>query len=99
MRTKKGTPKAEPVRPRERAAHRVQDHASTGSTEASHETVDPVCGMTVDADAPHRATHAGRSFRFCSSECREKFVHAPERYLPAKSEAEPTPHETARRPR
>ena len=97
MSTKKSAPKAEPIRSRERAAHRAHDHTSTGRTEASHEAVDPVCGMTVEIESPHRATHAGRSFRFCSNECRGKFEHDPERYLPAKSEAELAPHEKARR--
>jgi Cu+-exporting ATPase len=35
---------------------------------------DPVCGMTVASDSEHRALHAGRDYRFCSTGCRKKFV-------------------------
>jgi Cu+-exporting ATPase len=52
---------------------------------ASHDresvTIDPVCGMKVAADSPHRATHAGHDYRFCSAGCRAKFVADPARYL------------------
>ncbi len=44
-------------------------------------TPDPVCGMTVAIDSPHRATHNGREYTFCSAGCRAKFTAAPERYL------------------
>ncbi|MGB5133409.1 MAG: heavy metal translocating P-type ATPase [Steroidobacteraceae bacterium] len=43
--------------------------------------IDPVCGMTVAADSPHRATHAGRDYWFCSAGCRAKFVANPAAYL------------------
>lgn len=42
---------------------------------------DPVCGMIVSEDATLMARHAERVYRFCSSDCRERFVMAPERYL------------------
>ncbi|MCQ4163656.1 heavy metal translocating P-type ATPase [Tahibacter sp. P2K] len=42
---------------------------------------DPVCGMSVAPDAPHRAGHGGQEYRFCSAGCRSKFVAAPDRYL------------------
>src|SRR5919198_5445696 len=60
------------------------------SPEAHHDDVplaaggkwDPVCGMTVDAaTAKHRAEHAGHTYYFCSSRCREKFEAAPACYL------------------
>jgi uncharacterized protein len=42
---------------------------------------DPVCGMRVDRHATeHRASHAGRTFYFCSESCREAFSSDPERY-------------------
>ncbi|GMV31459.1 MAG: copper-translocating P-type ATPase [Rhodanobacteraceae bacterium] len=44
---------------------------------------DPVCGMTVADDSPHRATHAGIDYRFCSARCRERFTAEPGRYLAA----------------
>jgi Cu+-exporting ATPase len=43
--------------------------------------IDPVCGMKVAADSPHQATHAGHDYRFCSANCRAKFVLDPARYL------------------
>jgi Cu+-exporting ATPase len=44
--------------------------------------------MEVADDAPLRAEHAGRVYRFCNPRCREKFVADPERHL---QPAEPTP--------
>ncbi|MGE0031357.1 MAG: heavy metal translocating P-type ATPase [Steroidobacteraceae bacterium] len=43
--------------------------------------IDPVCGMTVKADSPHQATHAGQDYRFCSAGCRAKFAAEPAKYL------------------
>jgi Cu2+-exporting ATPase len=59
------------------------DHMSTESA-----LVDPVCGMKVRADTPHRYTHEGREYLFCCAGCRESFVAAPARYL-NKSEGQP----------
>ena len=42
---------------------------------------DPVCGMTVPEDSPHRAEHGGHRYRFCSESCRAKFMADPGRYL------------------
>ncbi len=42
---------------------------------------DPVCGMTVKPDSPHRATFEGVEHRFCSAGCRAKFEADPRRYL------------------
>jgi len=47
--------------------------------------IDPVCGMSVDADSPLRATHDGRTYHFCSAACRAKFLSDPERYQRASS--------------
>ena len=41
---------------------------------------DPVCGMTVKPDSPHRVEHGGRTWRFCSARCAEKFAADPARY-------------------
>jgi Cu+-exporting ATPase len=44
--------------------------------------IDPVCGMTVDPHAtPHRHTHQGHPYYFCSSGCRTKFAADPGKYL------------------
>ncbi|HZF13019.1 MAG TPA: XdhC family protein [Thermoanaerobaculia bacterium] len=51
---------------------------------AALEALDPVCGMTVTiATAKHVAEHAGHTYYFCGGGCRERFVAAPERYLPS----------------
>jgi P-type Cu+ transporter len=43
---------------------------------------DPVCGMTVDPAATrHHSRHAGHTYHFCSSRCRERFDADPARYL------------------
>lgn len=41
---------------------------------------DPVCGMSVRADTPHRLTHADREILFCSARCRSSFAANPEQY-------------------
>src|SRR5690606_20599023 len=41
---------------------------------------DPVCGMTVKPDSPHRFEHGGRSWHFCSAHCVQKFAADPARY-------------------
>ena len=43
--------------------------------------VDPVCGMAVAVTATAlRVEHAGRTWYFCGSGCRDAFADAPERY-------------------
>ncbi len=44
---------------------------------------DPVCGMKVTRDSPHRAKHEGAEHFFCSAGCRTRFVSAPGRFLDA----------------
>jgi Cu+-exporting ATPase len=43
--------------------------------------VDPVCGMTVRADGPHRLDHDGKTYAFCCAGCLEKFRNNPALYL------------------
>src|SRR5690606_18823073 len=50
------------------------------ATPPPSEDRDPVCGMTVKPDSPHRVEHAGRDWRFCSARCAEKFAADPARY-------------------
>ncbi|HXT03431.1 MAG TPA: heavy metal translocating P-type ATPase [Casimicrobiaceae bacterium] len=45
--------------------------------------VDPVCGMQVDVDSPHRYSFEGREYRFCCKRCRERFEAEPARYAHA----------------
>ncbi len=42
--------------------------------------LDPVCGMEVTQQSPHRLTHHGVEVLFCSAGCMTKFAAAPERY-------------------
>jgi Cu+-exporting ATPase len=44
--------------------------------------IDPVCGMSVDEKAaPAKATHQGKTYYFCSEECKTSFQQQPEKYL------------------
>jgi Cu+-exporting ATPase len=43
--------------------------------------IDPVCGMTVKPESPHRAEHEGQTFGFCSASCLAKFQADPRKYL------------------
>jgi P-type Cu+ transporter len=65
------------------SAHSIDTASVAGH--AAEPSIDPVCGMTVAADSPHRAEHAGRQFKFCSAGCRTKFLKEPTRYLAATS--------------
>ena len=52
------------------------------------ETVDPVCGMTVNpATTAHKWSHDGRSYVFCSAGCRAKFAADPQKYLAGAEQA------------
>lgn len=52
------------------------------SSGATNTVKDPVCGMDVDpATAKHQADHAGKTYYFCSADCRTKFVAEPSKYL------------------
>ena len=51
---------------------------------------DPVCGMAVAEDAPHRLVHEGEAFRFCGPRCLERFRADPAGFL-APRPAEPPP--------
>lgn len=63
----------------------TQDH--------THEVTDPVCGMTVDPHhTDHRASHAGKTWYFCSARCQQKFERDPDAYLQCDdTPAEPAP--------
>jgi len=42
---------------------------------------DPVCGMTVTPQSPHRAEFEGRPYYFCCGGCKAKFGADPHKYL------------------
>ena len=54
--------------------------------------IDPVCGMTVKAESPHRCEYRGIEYRFCSAKCLTKFQASPETYL----EPRPAEHQVAK---
>jgi xanthine dehydrogenase accessory factor len=46
-------------------------------------SIDPVCGMEVEASSPLRSTYQGAVYRFCSEGCLAKFRRSPGRYVAA----------------
>jgi Cu+-exporting ATPase len=40
-------------------------------------TKDPICGMTVDEATALHAERVGKTFYFCSDQCRQKFLSTP----------------------
>ena len=73
-------------------------HAHPPASTAAAGVLDPVCGMTVTADSPHHAMHAGRDYRFCSAGCRTRFVAEPALHLVPKAERPPVSAPGARPP-
>jgi Cu+-exporting ATPase len=48
---------------------------------------DPVCGMDVEtASAAGHTEHAGQTYYFCGSKCKEKFDRNPAQYLDKSAE-------------
>jgi Cu+-exporting ATPase len=76
-------------------SHRASGrHGDAGGGQTLADGVrDPVCGMLVEPHkTSHRAEHAGRTYYFCSSGCRGKFLADPAKYLaPAAAEPPPVP--------
>jgi len=46
-------------------------------------SIDPICGMEVEATSPLKTTYKGELYRFCSESCLAKFRRAPARYATA----------------
>lgn len=58
-------------------------HGGHGKDGGSGEK-DPVCGMVVAPDkAAGASVHAGRTYYFCSTSCRDKFEKEPAKYAAA----------------
>lgn len=55
------------------------EHKGQGG-EQTRQRKDPVCGMTVAGDTPHKIEHGGRTYLFCSAGCLEKFRKEPQRF-------------------
>lgn len=50
------------------------------ANEASMSAIDPVCGMKVGVDGPHKLVHGSETVHFCSAHCLAKFGGNPEKY-------------------
>lgn len=45
---------------------------------------DPVCGMKIDpAKAKGKSEYKGKTYHFCSTDCKTKFDKDPAKYVPA----------------
>ena len=72
-----------------RASGAFADLPAQGKNEARTElkfaeALDPVCGMTVTADASARPlTHDGVTYYFCCAGCRRTFEENPDAYIKA----------------
>jgi len=52
---------------------------------SQEEVKDPVCGTKMKAaEAKFKSEYAGKSYYFCSADCKAKFDHAPEKYAAEK---------------
>jgi P-type Cu+ transporter len=61
-------------------AEETVNHAQHNNDKAG--TVDPVCGMSVEAaTSRHRFDYRGETYHFCSAGCRTRFSAQPEQYL------------------
>jgi len=69
-------------------------HTETTTTKEESlptETLDPVCGMTVDPqDAAGELQVEGKRYLFCSKSCLNQFQAAPEKYINASAQAAST---------
>jgi YHS domain-containing protein/mono/diheme cytochrome c family protein len=62
-------------------ADQARGSSNRATAERAQITTDPVCSMEVrQTETTPRATHAGRTYHFCSELCRDRFVAEPVRY-------------------
>jgi P-type Cu+ transporter len=71
----------------------MREHAEhQGTPSAASTEIDPVCGMTVAADAPLHTSHEGKTYRFCCRRCLARFEADPAAFLqPARPEPPAAP--------
>jgi Cu+-exporting ATPase len=60
---------------------RLQQRDAKDAATAGAFAIDPVCGMTVRPESPHRFVHEGTEYRFCSARCLARFQADPDRFL------------------
>lgn len=56
---------------------------------ASAKVADPVCGMSIDAEAAVTAEHEGETYHFCSAQHKEQFMQDPAKYMAKKEIIDP----------
>lgn len=66
--------------------HHDSDHSqrhqhANAQAPTPNDTLDPVCGMIVQASSAHQHVHEGERYYFCSSRCKGKFVVEPGKYI------------------
>jgi len=68
-------------------AHMMGGHGKHGGHrdhDGSEGGKDPVCGMSIDpGKAAGASVHAGNTYYFCSTSCRDKFEKEPAKYVTA----------------
>jgi P-type Cu+ transporter len=75
----------------------MREHAQHQGTPSGASTViDPVCGMTVAADAPLHSSHEGKTYRFCGRRCLARFQAEPTAFLERARPEPPAPSAPAR---
>lgn len=72
-------------------AARAEGSCCDGASASRPAQRDPVCGMVVKPESPHRLVHAGTGYAFCCAGCRAKFEANPAAYLAAGPGAAPLP--------
>ena len=53
------------------------------------DTLCPVCGMKVDEKTAEKATYQGKTYYFCSTECKDEFNANPGEYTGQTATARP----------
>ncbi len=61
----------------------AREAAEAAEAASDERALDPVCGMSVRRDGPHRWAHRGTLYYFCNPRCLARFQAEPERYLAA----------------
>jgi YHS domain-containing protein len=54
--------------------------------EVSWMPMDPVCGVKVETDETLATTFEGQTYYFCSEDCKQDFVEAPEDFISQNAE-------------
>jgi xanthine dehydrogenase accessory factor len=62
-------------------SHATEREETGEASDIPKESIDPICGMTVDiARAKHKSEFEGRFFLFCCAGCKQTFDEHPEKY-------------------